>query len=634
LWQTSGDENEHEHEHETNDKDDNDADDSSDDDDENKEIFYDDFADFGGGLIGSSGSSSSSSSSFLGSAGDNKSSYSSSPASTPSTALQERIRQVQSQEIQKDTQMLHNWRSGNWQVRGFSLDPDSADADEMDESVPRIHACRIVVDQSSDSDHHTANNNANSGGCVWVGRTNGEMVRVQLGSDYWTRFSSKLTATMQDTTNTAETETETEPKNNDDDINDNDDDDSASGSINIQVSSQLENAETSTSSQSSSPSSSSPFEILNQFPAHDAPVAAVLSLESYLFTTAVNSGSIQQWLVTEDEDDNNDNDNVNMSNKIVPLRLLQGAHSDSDTVVCLKPVRMKSDNDNDDASVLFSASQDGSLALWDIKGGDLLYKCQMTEPNTDLPVRITSADVDTVETCDVNGPNVFVGTDTGQVWAYHVADWMESAAQGLGQGALLDVDSPIRPGPIPAGQWTASTTSPITSLSCAGPGSLGRGANSPSSSLLLTGAADGVVKQWEVFSRPGASSSSSGSGSIDNDTNKVPLPSIRLEHWPKLPTQRLPKKAHLFRGHDMEVTALLPVDATKFLSASKDGTVRAWNPATGKEYFRMDGFTEALQSLCLQEDMLITDGMKQFVCVHDFDVDPDENGWELDYEED
>jgi hypothetical protein len=47
----------------------------------------------------------------------------------------------------------------------------------------------------------------------------------------------------------------------------------------------------------------------------------------------------------------------------------------------------------------------------------------------------------------------------------------------------------------------------------------------------------------------------------------------------------------------------------------------------------MDGFTEALTSLCLQEGLLVTDGMKQFVCVHDFDVDAfdgDDDWFELD----
>jgi hypothetical protein len=38
----------------------------------------------------------------------------------------------------------------------------------------------------------------------------------------------------------------------------------------------------------------------------------------------------------------------------------------------------------------------------------------------------------------------------------------------------------------------------------------------------------------------------------------------------------------------------------------------------------MDGFTESLTSLCLVEDLLITNGMEQLVCVHDFDVDSTE----------
>jgi hypothetical protein len=44
----------------------------------------------------------------------------------------------------------------------------------------------------------------------------------------------------------------------------------------------------------------------------------------------------------------------------------------------------------------------------------------------------------------------------------------------------------------------------------------------------------------------------------------------------------------------------------------------------------MDGFTEALTSLCLQEGLLVTDGMKQFVCVHDFDFDVDADAFDGD----
>lgn len=62
----------------------------------------------------------------------------------------------------------------------------------------------------------------------------------------------------------------------------------------------------------------------------------------------------------------------------------------------------------------------------------------------------------------------------------------------------------------------------------------------------------------------------------------------------------------------------------QFLSAAADGTIRVWDAAKGTEAYRMDGFSEDLTSLCLQgcsdtdDDMLISNGMKQYVCVHDF----------------
>ena len=99
-------------------------------------------------------------------------------------------------------------------------------------------------------------------------------------------------------------------------------------------------------------------------------------------------------------------------------------------------------------------------------------------------------------------------------------------------------------------------------------------------------------------------------------------------------TQRMQRRAHLFKGHEeAPITALASIDASKFLSAGVDGTVRVWDPKSGKEHFRMDGFTEALSSLCLQEDMyLITDGMEEFVCLHDFDVAQGiEDGYELEW---
>lgn len=95
-------------------------------------------------------------------------------------------------------------------------------------------------------------------------------------------------------------------------------------------------------------------------------------------------------------------------------------------------------------------------------------------------------------------------------------------------------------------------------------------------------------------------------------------PSLKLEQWPCIATQRMQRRTHLFKGHGNEhITALTSVNSSNFLSSCDDGTVRAWSPSTGKELIRMDGFE------CMWE----------FVCVHDFDVEASEvqDGYELEW---
>ena len=63
------------------------------------------------------------------------------------------------------------------------------------------------------------------------------------------------------------------------------------------------------------------------------------------------------------------------------------------------------------------------------------------------------------------------------------------------------------------------------------------------------------------------------------------------------------------------------------------GCVRIWSPSEGKELYRLDGFTGSISSLVLAKDTLITDGMENMVCLHDFSVDIDEaeSGYELEW---
>ena len=93
------------------------------------------------------------------------------------------------------------------------------------------------------------------------------------------------------------------------------------------------------------------------------------------------------------------------------------------------------------------------------------------------------------------------------------------------------------------------------------------------------------------------------------------------------------ERAHVFQGHANKVTAL-QYHPNAILSAAVDGTVRAWSGKTGKEFFRMDGFSDRINSLCLAEGTLVTNGMNHFVCVHDFDIDGGnevEDGYDLEW---
>eukprot|EP00521_Asterionellopsis_glacialis_P010053 CAMPEP_0195289330 /NCGR_PEP_ID=MMETSP0707-20130614/5654_1 /TAXON_ID=33640 /ORGANISM="Asterionellopsis glacialis, Strain CCMP134" /LENGTH=601 /DNA_ID=CAMNT_0040349323 /DNA_START=343 /DNA_END=2148 /DNA_ORIENTATION=+ len=580
--------------------------DESNDIDEDGGVFYDDF---GGTVIGGEDllSSPPSSSENLNTPSSSSSVSPSSSSQTSNSVLQERIASLKQQDMKRDAQLAKNWRCGNWKVRGFSLDTQdptttSSPGEEDDENdiatssndeIP-IHISQLAMMGGG----RTANDESDE--IVAVARTDGSVVLMQLGTEYLAKFTAKLTATVDDDALPEDTTISTDGDNDD-----------VPSSTTIRVESKLEKQEITSLPTFSEddgeidaelslppppPEDQTPFEILTQFTPHQSAVTALLLEKEFLYTAGQDSTDIRIWQFPENFLEGNQDES---STKMIPFKSLSNAHTG--TITSLHTLSL--DAQQEDPTLLLSTASDGSFALWDLSTGDLVFSCTLEDPDTLEPVAITCADVDR----DV----MYLGLSTGHVVGYRAKEVVEHASMG---------DSC----PIPNCRFIAHDTSKergngghfggVTAIQAAGDGTIARNRPGMTSKLLLTGGSDGMVKQWEIL---GSSSSS------------------KLEHWPRMANQRMQRRAHLFKGHsDGPVTALACLkggEAQKFLSAGADGTVRAWNPSKGTELFRMDGFEEVITSLCLKQDLLITNGMEEYVCIHDFDVTDSEveDGYEI-----
>lgn len=131
----------------------------------------------------------------------------------------------------------------------------------------------------------------------------------------------------------------------------------------------------------------------------------------------------------------------------------------------------------------------------------------------------------------------------------------------------------------------------------------------------------------------------SDSASTESDKSSY----FKIEYWPRLSSQRLRQRAHIFKTkHRGKVNSIQILNLNDdeyyhdddedddeptqlILSAATDGSIHVSSPVGGEMCYHMDGFSSKISSLCLFENqnILITDGMQHFVCLHDFDADED-----------
>jgi WD40 repeat protein len=341
-------------------------------------------------------------------------------------------------------------------------------------------------------------------------------------------------------------------------------------------------------------------------------------------------------------------------------------------VLCIQRLKVKnkksSSSNKKNGRVIFSASRDGSLALWEESSGKLLQKHSIRH------------DDDMAEDAKLRESRAFSGNAVTIASAHAWGDYVYLGLTAAGNGGDQNINGNVWIYSLQnlqfrrVGQWTAysDASSYVTAIHCAGP-SISSSSTSTATSTsftVVTGSSNGELKQWLVMERQRPPPQDQG----QND-DKSNTPKIMVDVWPKLVTQRLPKMAHVFRSgdggggassrqssaaaitciqvhgnHDWSSSTTTSAAAAAaaaandrsstaplILSACANGTVQCWNSMTGRRVFFMDGFTSPLHSLCVykrtnnvvndddddsaaadNDNLLITDGMKHLVCVHDF----------------
>ena len=476
---------------------------SGDDDDDVDNLFFDDF---GGDFVGSDGPAASSSS-F-------------------SSSLSERIEEQRLGEERTAAKLAKNWKTGNWGVRGFILDSSDPIRESMadatasaenadvgggsaprlggggdmsstnaDSEIPPIHVSTIVGDQSHMYDEGYESEKIDK---IVVGRTDGSVLIVKMGTAYMTQFTAVPKLRLDDSSSW--------DSNNDVSPASADQDTASSDGPSVRVETELMNSEdvvgeigdgnevnnmqypmedpfdalygAGNANAGQEPMQSqamegTPFEILHQFSAHEnEPITALLFINDIVFSAAGVSGEIRTWSMPEEDGNNSES-------KMIPGKTLSGAHSDR--IVALKA--LSSSPDSIEPDLLLSASRDGSFALWDLNSGDLVTRCQMLT-ETSEPESIMCADVDA---SGVDGDVIYFGLSSGYVNCYFVNDVIIGASAG---GVC----------PLPSSRFQAHDgVGGVTAILAAGQGtsiSSNLQQQARPTSILLTGGTDGLVKQW------------------------------------------------------------------------------------------------------------------------------------------
>jgi hypothetical protein len=477
--------------------------------------------------------------------GDMEVTVTSSTSTSESVQLSERMSLVQDRQVRQTAIDARNWKLGNWQVRGLSLEDSNSIV-----TVTRIVQTAEPISNTDGTDKEESDASNDGTPLVWVGRSDGSIWAVRLGTEYWTKLglvgpdNNELLPQPNESWSSSDSSSSTTRmpwSESDEKKDEDDDDDEFLAAVSPKVLRPSRVVARLVANDDATPGRQRPIVALVAVPLDNDKDEATL-----VFATraAQPSNVIDAWQVTiPGEADHSDNDRA----AFAKTQALVGGHDDGQSIVALQVTTAAAQGlqlSGGGHHLLVSMDRSGGVALWNAATG--LLQARFSASSDTLDDANPSIHSNLACSLWVTSSHILVGTSTGQVLAYATAELLKSSNND-------DATVPERP-VVVATRWRASDHA-ITSMAGGGPGVMGNNSGGQSrTTVLFTGDAQGLVKRWELLSGGGTGTST------------------RLDAWPKLATQRLPKRAHVFSGHDDGVTALRAIDGTKFVSAGLDGT--------------------------------------------------------------
>jgi hypothetical protein len=407
------------------------------------------------------------------------------------STLKSHITQTKHAILERDTRLATSWRSGHWSVRGFKLDKYNPiqrllKQQQQSEDEPIITSnnnedlvisvSKIALDAERSAEDIIVSGDDNTEEVsIAVGRTDGSICIVQLGKEYMTTFQAIPAISFQDTTSTTENSTT---------------------SSQVHYSSKLvpvDNDDFSPTDREEEKGDATPFQILHQFQASssDSSISALFMEGTDVVTASANDGVVKLWELAITKETQQEEELVVIQPKVI----FQGAHSKN--VIIIKYLVILDDasssNNNSEQSLLLTASSsEGSIGIWNRETGHLIRCVHIQDPYDQQPIPILSADI--WKNDNNNHVILFVGLDNGYVQGYTIQELLVLTSKDEDSSSFVV-------NPTPSCNFLAHGTqkgkSGVTALCCIGKGTTGLLKPSAKPSiLLLTGGADGIVKQW------------------------------------------------------------------------------------------------------------------------------------------